>query len=534
MPEINATLRGGVVFLDPLPPETVDAVKYATSFKPKGVEYTWAYKNKNRTEYDGRIKLLKNSKCPPGLLPRVSDALAKYGYTLAITDADEHVRKAEIVTTVLPTLKSRGYQDEAVAVAALYDRGIFRSPTGSGKTAIGLRIVALKGLAAVVIVPTIDLLYQYKSFLEAHLAYQTRLLQMGEARLTGEPAVVTRARIGQLGDGVIDPQGITVATIRTMAKVLGVAYESYEYAEYDDKDDTDVTSGELREWVEGLGTVIVDEAHILGASAVYDVVNAIPAPNKYGMSASPWRDDGADLMIEAATGAVIYRIETHRLVQEGYLVPLVVEVIPTGAYWKAAAWGKICKKCKRQWVKPPPRKKGQRNTKCECGSTEFKSQFTECYRTEIVENVSRHALIMRKVSELDRPTFVLVKQVKHGQQLQKLIPGSVFLSGKEKGDVREKAFNAMRAGELQIIVATTIADMGMDVPNLGAIVLAGGGKSSTRHLQRIGRVVRPAPGKDCGIVIDFDDSHVAGWFDQHAKERRKIEKAEWADDAVWI
>jgi len=75
-----------------------------------------------------------------------------------------------------------------------------------------------------------------------------------------------------------------------MAKVMSVAYESYEYGEYDDKDETRVNPQELRAWVEGIATLIVDEAHILGAQVIYEIATKLKAPNKYGFSASPWRD----------------------------------------------------------------------------------------------------------------------------------------------------------------------------------------------------------------------------------------------------
>lgn len=269
----------------------------------------------------------------------------------------------------------------------------------------------------------------------------------------------------------------------------------------------------------------MDEAHQLGARVIYDTVTRIPAVNKYGFSASPWRDDGADLMIEAATGPVIFRVPPRRLVEEGFLMAPEIHVIDTSPWWTSAAWGSVCAMCGKQWLKW--------TRECDCGCRSFRSQFTDAYRVEIVENPFRNQNIAQHVQLLNRPTMVLVKQVKHGRHLAALIPNSIFLSGKMRGINRQKIFDKVRTGEQQVIICTTIADMGMDLPNLEALVLAGGGKSSTRHLQRIGRVVRVAPGKATPIVIDFDDTHIHSWFEKHARARRKIEHEEWGDLVTW-
>lgn len=370
-------------------------------------------------------------------------------------------------------------------------------------------IVAAKRRPAVIVVPTIDLLHQTRHYLTEHLA--------GEWD--------GGWRIGQLGDGVVDTQPVTVATIRTMAKVLDVAYESYEYAEMDDSDDTKVERRALKDWVESLGVVVIDEAHNLGARTLYDTVTKIPAENKFGMSASPWRDDGADLMIEAATGPAIFHVPAERLVKEGRLLAPTFRIINTSSWWTSAAWGSVCAKCKRQWLKWTPQ--------CDCGCTTFRSQWMESYAKEIVDNPIRNAMIAQIVRDLDRATLILVKQVKHGRNLAAMIPDSVFLSGKDKGSIRQETFDRVRAGEKLALICTTIADQGVDLPQLGALVLAGGGKSSTRHLQRIGRVVRIWPGKETPIVVDLDDSHVHNWYNNHVHARRRIESAEWGGLATW-
>lgn len=528
---IEITLRDGTAYLGTVAdPELLEKIVEGTSFKPAGIEYTTAYKRGRQRGGDGRVKLVKHSKCPAGLVPRVTNIIKDFGADVRLVQADSLSGKAADIETWLDGIESRFYQDDVVAIASLFDRGVVRVPTGGGKSAIAARIIHTRKKAALVIVPTVDLLHQTRNFLNEHLRVldgtRTEYVVPGDKKSGVLGPVQQFEDIGQLGDKVMDPRRVTVATIRTIAKILNVAYESYEYAEFDDKEeDIEFNSRELREWVESLGVVVVDEAHLLGAKTLFEVTNAIPAKCKIGMSASPWRDDGADLMIEAATGPVLFRISPSILVEHGYLVPPIIRVVSTAKWWTPAAWGRVCKRCSRQVL-------GYKPT-CVCGCKDFKSQFQECYKKEIVENEIRNARIAEQVIALDCPTLVLVKQIKHGQILQQLIPGSVFLSGKEKGKDREQVFDQMRNGELRVIVATTIADMGMDLPILGALVLAGGGKSSTRHLQRLGRVVRCYPGKDCGLVIDFDDGHIHSWFRKHEEARRAIEKAEWDGVAIW-
>ncbi len=481
--------------------------------------------DKRGNRRDNKRKLYSRGKMPVGLLDRSCRVLQAAGVVPEVFLADTSTSAKPGLMTAVVGVEPRDYQAEALLAAQLNDRGIFRVPTGGGKSLIGAMIIEARQRHALVIVPTIDLLYQYKDYLAVHLVadYSARMVMVGDHLIDNG-----RWHIGQLGDGVVDPQPVTVATIRTAAKVLGIAYESYEFAEYDDSDDTKVRAGELRGWVENIGTLIIDEAHILGARVVFEVANKIPATAKYGMSASPWRDDGADLMIEAATGPALFHADCKRLVDGGYLMAPEIIVYDTSTWWSSAAWGTVCKRCKKQWLTWTQR--------CECGCRTFRSQWMEAYKVEIVENQVRNERIAQIVNDLQnqgRITLVLVKQITHGRTLRDLIPGSVFLSGQNRGQDRHDVLDAMRTGRLHTIVATQIADMGLDIPNLSALVLAGGGKSSTRHLQRIGRVVRPFAGKSRPVVVDFCDAHIHPWFGRHEHERRRIEHEEWADLASW-
>ena len=83
---------------------------------------------------------------------------------------------------------------------------------------------------------------------------------------------------------------------------------------------------------------------------------------------------------------------------------------------------------------------------------------------------------------------------------------SKLLTGKHAGAVRTEARKDFRTGALEVLIATPIFDEGVDLPELDVIVLAAGGKSAVRLLQRIGRSLRLSPGKTHAMIHDFLDS----------------------------
>ena len=72
---------------------------------------------------------------------------------------------------------------------------------------------------------------------------------------------------------------------------------------------------------------------------------------------------------------------------------------------------------------------------------------------------------------------------------------AIFISGKSGMKKRTKIITDMRNGNCPIVIASTIADVGLDVPRLEVLIEAGAGKSSVTALQRLGRIMRPFPGK---------------------------------------
>ena len=72
---------------------------------------------------------------------------------------------------------------------------------------------------------------------------------------------------------------------------------------------------------------------------------------------------------------------------------------------------------------------------------------------------------------------------------------------------KEAILKDLRENHVKILLGSTIADTGLSITNLSVLILAGGGKSSTRAFQRIGRIQRKYPGKSVAFVYDFFDEH---------------------------
>ena len=63
-----------------------------------------------------------------------------------------------------------------------------------------------------------------------------------------------------------------------------------------------------------------------------------------------------------------------------------------------------------------------------------------------------------------------------------------------------------RRGDCSVLVSSQVLDEGFDVPDAEVAIVVGGTGSLRRHAQRIGRVLRPGPGKHAHVyelaVID--------------------------------
>lgn len=462
--------------------QRIKALDYHLSFRIPGAEHSKAFKgyiNERGEEvsWDGRKHLLRsNLKFASGLLDRVKDFYTDKNVEIQIDDQRRNVCKPNPID-ILPRLKKierepYEYQIDAAEKAVKVNRGIIRAGTGAGKTLISALIAAKLGHSTLILVIGIDLLYQFHKFFSS---------------VFNEP-------IGIVGDGVCDIHRINISTVWTIGKVLGIDAKIEETQ--DEKEISAQRRKDVRQMLLDAKTIVIDECHLTACETIQNISQNIKATNIYGLSASPWRDDGLDMLIEAILGRNIVNIPAKYLIENGYLAKPIVRFLSVPKYSGAKS-----------------------------------SKYNTVYKKYITDNDERNEMVCKAAQKLVEQGFlvlVLFKTKTHGKLLHKMLSDKIkcnILDGDDSSSVRDQVVDSLRTGKINCIIASTIFDIGIDIVELSALVISSAGKSSTRALQRVGRICRKYPGKTIAPVIDFCDN--APYLYDHSVKRKEILETEF-------
>jgi superfamily II DNA or RNA helicase len=240
-----------------------------------------------------------------------------------------------------------------------------------------------------------------------------------------------------------------------------------------------------------LGLVIFDECHHVSAKSLYNVAMNCPNAQLVGLSATPYREDGEEMKIEAALGKIVYKIGRKELAQQGFLSDAIVKV---------------------HNIRPD--------------SYKYWENYQEAYRGYIVDNNNRNFAICEAALQdfkSGKKVIILCSQIDHMDKLRDLLilTEPLFINGqikkKERKEIKEKILAADKG---LIIIASTVYDEGIDLPEINSVILAAGGKSSIKLIQRSSRVLTKKIVPEKSIIHDFKDQ--CEWLTQHYNRRRAI------------
>jgi len=144
-------------------------------------------------------------------------------------------------------------------------------------------------------------------------------------------------------------------------------------------------------------------------------------------------------------------------------------------------------------------------------------KYPELYQAAIVENRIRNKKILecaKEFADQGLSSLILIVRIEHGHILESMAENSYpelklkYIHGGSEDEIRETVRKGLNSGEIKVAVATTIFNEGVNIPSLGAVINAAGGKSEIAVLQKIGRGLRVTDEKKVIYLVDFfDPSH---------------------------
>jgi superfamily II DNA or RNA helicase len=159
-------------------------------------------------------------------------------------------------------------QIPVVDMAMKHEQGVIVAPSGSGKTIVGLELVARRKLPALILVHRRQLLDQWIDRIQTFLG-------------------IPRAHIGEFsGTNKRIGKQITVGLLQSLAR-----------------------KGDLTELSDKCGTVVVDECHHIPAVTFRDVIAQLNAKYIYGLTATPKRKHSDEKLIYVYIGDIIVQME---------------------------------------------------------------------------------------------------------------------------------------------------------------------------------------------------------------------------------
>ncbi len=256
-------------------------------------------------------------------------------------------------------------------------------------------------------------------------------------------------------------------------------------------------------WLNNEGIVIFDEVHHVSAKSLYNIAMKCSNATLIGLSATPFRAYRPEIMkINAAVGDIVYQISMRELIEQGYLCDAEIRI-----------------KDLEQDIE-----------------VEYWDTYHEIYDKAIVNNNKRNQNIYKIAygEAVEGLVLILVDKIEHGQKILNELKDYIhnhylgddtenkiiFVHGSSKK--RKEKFDDIKAGKYDIVIASKIYGEGVDIPNLKTLILAGGGKSSVKIVQQIGRLLRIFPGKEKAIIYDFTSD--IKYLKKHFQVRLEIYK----------
>lgn len=409
----------------------------------------------------------------PGLWPRIKGYMEANDieYEIIADNRNPDIRPP-IDYEAIKDVQFRKAQDVALALIATLDCGIIEALTGFGKSYLfGVICKAF---------PTLNILITTDSTSVVQTIY-TYLCQ----QVPGDVGILMGGKDTSHGKRIV------VSTLRSLCKIPETA----------------------------VSLLLVDECHCCNAGTYGKELMRFCWARKFGFSASPVRNDGSGLVMEAILGPIVLKLDYDEGVEEGMVVPMKYTMLPCNwvpsicqkedvadvilkryAYWRNTARNKAIADFVYKLHKVAP----DAQILCICQTLEhcialhqmlpfFKVLF---YGSSDINDMARR-FPKDKYPNLDLTQYKMTQK-----QL----------------DIGRAAF---AKGTLKFVISTLILKQGVNAPHLRVLIRCEGATSKIMGIQIPGRLSRLDEGKDCGYLVDVADTG-CNWTRRRASIREQL------------
>lgn len=465
-------------------------VQKVLSYNVQGAETMSAFKSGH---WNGRSSFyeMRAQKFPAGFVYLVQDRLTKLGHQVSIARPPLPVP----LGPERPVFDEFGYKDpkydyQRRCVDRLLKHGmiIAQIATGGGKSRVAQMAVARIQRPTLFLTTRGVLMYQ----MHEHF---TNLFS-GLAKYEPGMERFSKYKVGIVGDGINDPRKmVTVGMVQTLAQRIK---EPDPFACEDQRLAQAAIRAQTLKLLETFEFVILEEAHESSGDSFYEILRLCKnAHYRMALTATPFMsaNEESNMRLMAVSGPIGIKVSEKELIDSGILATPYFKYItpdkPTGLF-RSTPW---------------PR----------------------CYEIGVVNSLPRNSEIIKEAirgAKLGLPVMILVSRQNHGKILSKALADNkikhAYIFGESDQETRRKNLKALENGEIQVLIGSTILDVGVDVPAIGVLINASGGKAEVQLRQRIGRGLRrKKSGPNVVFVIDFNDIH-NNTLMKHSHQRKSI------------
>jgi superfamily II DNA or RNA helicase len=237
--------------------------------------------------------------------------------------------------------------------------------------------------------------------------------------------------------------------------------------------------GQLTLTPEYFDFIIVDEVHHISASSYRPVLNYFKPQILLGLTATPERMDGADIL-EDFCNRIAAEVRLPEALNQKLLCPFQYFGITDSIDLTNVRW-------ERGRYVP----------------SELSSIYTSSNRrvSEVISNLDKYTRDMHEVRALG--FCVSIEHAKFMAEKFLLAGIKADCLSSENSIERENLRKKLQNGEINYLFVIDIFNEGVDIPEIDTVLFLRPTESLTIFLQQLGRGLRLADGKDCLTVLDF-------------------------------